>query len=42
MENLDLMIGSHALGTEFALVTNDQAFKRIPRLKVVDCAALKH
>lgn len=36
MENLDLMIAAQALAMEFVLVTNDQAFKRIQGLKVVD------
>ncbi|HWX55628.1 MAG TPA: type II toxin-antitoxin system VapC family toxin [Verrucomicrobiae bacterium] len=36
MGNLDLMIGAHALGLGAVLVTNDQAFNRIKRLKVED------
>jgi len=33
--NLDAMIGAHALALDAALVTNDHAFTRIKKLKVV-------
>ncbi len=36
MGNLDLMIGSHALAAGAVMVTNDRAFARIEKLKVVD------
>jgi len=36
MGNLDLMIGAHALALGLTLVTNDGAFTRIRKLKVVD------
>ena len=36
MGNLDAMIAAHALALEAVLVTNDHAFARIKRLKVVD------
>jgi tRNA(fMet)-specific endonuclease VapC len=36
MGNLDIMIGAHALALGAVLVTNDQAFARIERLKIVD------
>ena len=36
MGNLDLMIGAHALALGAVLVTNDQAFTRIRKLKVED------
>jgi tRNA(fMet)-specific endonuclease VapC len=36
MGNLDCMIGAHALAVGAILVTNDQAFGRIKRLKVED------
>jgi predicted nucleic acid-binding protein len=36
MGNLDLMIGAQALAWELILVTNDQAFRRIKKLKVED------
>ena len=36
MGNLDLMIAAHALALDFVLVTNDQAFRRIKKLKVED------
>ena len=36
MGNLDLMIASHALALGLVLVTNDQAFRRIEKLKVED------
>jgi tRNA(fMet)-specific endonuclease VapC len=36
MGNLDTMIGAHALATGTTLVTNDQAFSRIKKLKVED------
>ncbi|HWZ46168.1 MAG TPA: type II toxin-antitoxin system VapC family toxin [Candidatus Saccharimonadales bacterium] len=34
MGNLDIMIGAHALSLGATLVTNDQAFTRIKKLKV--------
>jgi tRNA(fMet)-specific endonuclease VapC len=36
MENLDLMIGAHALALGAILVTNDHAFSRIEKLKIED------
>ena len=36
MGNLDAMIAAHALALDAVLVTNDQAFARIKKLKVVD------
>jgi len=36
MGNLDVMIAAHALALEAVLVTNDHAFARIKKLKVVD------
>ena len=36
MGNLDMMIGAHALALGAILVTNDQAFARIKKLKVED------
>jgi len=36
MGNLDTMIGAHALSIGATLVTNDQAFSRIRKLKVED------
>jgi tRNA(fMet)-specific endonuclease VapC len=36
MGNLDTMIGAHALALGAVLVTNDQAFTRINKLKVED------
>lgn len=36
MGNLDMMIGAQALALDLILVTNDQAFKRIKKLKVED------
>ena len=36
MGNLDLMVGAHALALGAVLVTNDQAFTRIKKLKVED------
>jgi tRNA(fMet)-specific endonuclease VapC len=36
MGNLDLMVGAHALALGAILVTNDQAFTRIKKLKVED------
>lgn len=36
MGNLDTMIAAHALALEAVLVTNDHAFARIKKLKVVD------
>ena len=36
MGNLDMMIGAQALASDFVLVTNDQAFKRIKKLKIED------
>ncbi len=36
MGNLDAMIAAHALALEATLVTNDQAFARIKKLKIVD------
>jgi len=36
MGNLDAMIGAHALALDVVLVTNDHAFARIKKLKVVD------
>jgi tRNA(fMet)-specific endonuclease VapC len=36
MGNLDLMIGAHAVALGAVLVTHDQAFRRIRRLKVED------
>jgi len=36
MGNLDVMIGAHALALNAVLVTNDHAFARIKKLKVVD------
>ena len=36
MGNLDLMIGAHALAMNAVLVTHDQAFQRIRKLKVED------
>jgi tRNA(fMet)-specific endonuclease VapC len=34
--NLDTMIAAHALALDAVLVTNDHAFRRIKKLKVVD------
>ncbi len=34
--NLDAMIGAHALALDAVLVTNDHAFARIKKLKIVD------
>ena len=39
MGNLDLMIGAHALALGAILVTNDQAFTRIKKLKIEDWTA---
>ena len=36
MGNLDTMIAAHALALDAVLVTNDRAFARIKKLKVVD------
>lgn len=36
IENLDLMIGAHALALGLTLVTSDQAFRWIRKLKVED------
>ncbi len=36
MGNLDTMIAAHALALDAVLVTNDHAFRRIKKLKVVD------
>jgi tRNA(fMet)-specific endonuclease VapC len=36
MGNLDIMIGAHALALGAVLVTNDHAFTRIEKLKIVD------
>lgn len=36
MGNLDAMIGAHALALDAVLVTNDHAFARIKKLKIVD------
>jgi len=36
MGNLDVMIAAHALALDAVLVTNDHAFTRIKKLKVVD------
>ena len=36
MGNLDMMIGAQALASGLVLVTNDQAFKRIKKLKIED------
>ena len=36
MGNLDMMIGAHALALDLILVTNDQAFRRIKKLKIED------
>jgi tRNA(fMet)-specific endonuclease VapC len=36
MGNLDIMIGAHALAIGAVLVTNDQAFTRIKKLKIED------
>ena len=36
MGNLDMMIGAHALALGAVMVTNDGAFSRIAKLKVVD------
>jgi tRNA(fMet)-specific endonuclease VapC len=36
MGNLDTMIGAHALALDAVLVTNDHAFARIKKLKLVD------
>ena len=34
MGNLDIMIGAQALASDLVLVTNDQAFRRIKKLKI--------
>jgi tRNA(fMet)-specific endonuclease VapC len=34
MGNFDMMVGAQALASDLVLVTNDQAFKRIKRLKI--------
>jgi tRNA(fMet)-specific endonuclease VapC len=36
MGNLDMMIGAQALALDLILITNNQAFKRIKKLKVED------
>ena len=36
MGNFDMMIGAQALASDLILVTNDQAFKRIKKLKIED------
>lgn len=36
MGNLDMMIGAQALASGLVLVTNDQAFRRIRKLKIED------
>ena len=36
MGNLDMMIGAHALALDLILVTHDEAFKRIEKLKIED------
>jgi tRNA(fMet)-specific endonuclease VapC len=36
MGNLDIVIGAQALASDLILVTNDQAFRRIKKLKVED------
>ncbi len=36
MGNLDMMIGAQAIALDLILVTNDQAFSRIKKLKVED------
>lgn len=36
MGNLDMMIGAQALALDLILVTNDQAFKRVKKLKIED------
>lgn len=38
MGNLDMMIAAHALALELTVVTGDQAFRRIKKLKVEDWA----
>jgi tRNA(fMet)-specific endonuclease VapC len=40
MGNLDMMIGAHALALDLILVTSDQAFRRIKKLKVEDWTKL--
>jgi tRNA(fMet)-specific endonuclease VapC len=40
MGNLDLMIGAHATALSAVLVTQDQAFRRIRKLKVEDWTRL--
>jgi len=36
MGNLDIMIAAHALALDLVLITNDQAFRRIKKLKLED------
>ena len=36
MGNLDMMIGAQALASDLILVTHDQTFRRIKRLKAED------
>lgn len=36
MGNFDMMIGAQALASDLVLVTNDQTFKRIKKLKIED------
>lgn len=36
MGNLDIMIAAHALALDAVLVTNDHAFARVKKLKVID------
>lgn len=36
LASLDLLIAAHALDTRSILITNDQAFKKVPGLKVED------
>jgi predicted nucleic acid-binding protein len=36
LRNLDMMFGAQALASDPVLVTNDQAFRRIKKLKVED------
>jgi tRNA(fMet)-specific endonuclease VapC len=36
MGNLDMMIAAHALALELTVVTSDQAFRRVKKLKVED------
>jgi predicted nucleic acid-binding protein len=36
MGNLDMMIAAQALASDLVLVTHDQAFKRLKKLKIED------